>query len=116
MADQQNQAPKPKRDTILPERLMRRVLEGVGDVVDRKLGRTAEPGTGLSTDQIVQRMNMLIDARARNEKDRGRIAPHPLKLKMEWGTHSETPEEVTRRLETEILAAAIDHINDSRYR
>src|SRR4051812_39930266 len=116
MADQQNQAPKPKRDTILPERLMRRVLEGVGDVVDRKLGRTAEPGAALSTDQIVHRMNMLIDARARDEKGRGRIAPHHLKLKMEWGTHSETPEEVTKRLETEILAAAIDHINDSRYR
>jgi len=43
MADEQNQTPKPKRDTILPERLMRRVLEGVGDVVDRRLGRTAEP-------------------------------------------------------------------------
>ena len=32
------------------------------------------------------------------------------------GTHSETPPEVTQRLEAEILAAAIDHINDSRYR
>src|ERR1041385_2450409 len=116
MADQQNQTPKPKRDTILPERLMRRMLEGVGDVVDRKLGRTAEPGTGLSTDQIILRMNHLIDARVRDEKGRGRIAPHHLKLKMEWGTHSETPPEVTRRLETEVLAAAIDHINDSRYR
>ena len=116
MADQQNQAPKPKRETILPERLMRRVLEGVGDAVDRKLGRTAEPGTALSTDQIIARMNQLIDARARDEKGRGRIAPHHLKLKMEWGTHSETPPEVTKRLETELLAAAIDHINDSRYR
>ena len=116
MADQQNQTPKPKRDTILPERLMRRVLEGVGDVVDRKLGRTAEPGAALSTDQIILRMNHLIDARVRDEKGRGRIAPHHLKLKMEWGTHSETPPEVTKRLETEVLAAAIDHINDSRYR
>jgi hypothetical protein len=116
MADEQNQTPKPKRDTILPERLMRRVLEGVGDVVDRKLGRTAEPGTALSTDQIILRMNHLIDARVRDEKGRGRIAPHHLKLKMEWGTHSETPEEVTKKLETEVLAAAIDHINDSRYR
>ena len=116
MADQQNQSPKPKRDTILPERLMRRVLEGVGDVVDRKLGRTAEPGTALTTDQIITRMNHQIDARARDEKGRGRIAPHHLKLKMEWGTHSETPPEVTKKLETEILAAAIEHINDSRYR
>jgi hypothetical protein len=95
---------------------MRRVLEGVGDVVDRKLGRTVDPKTGLSTDQVIQRMNRMIDERVRNEKVRGRLAPHHLKLKVEWGTHSETPAEVTRRLETEILAAAIDHINDNRYR
>jgi len=116
MADGQNQPPKPKRETILPERIMRRVLEGVGDVVDRKLGRSAEPGAGLTTDQIILRMNRAIDGRVRDEKGKGRIAPHHLKLKMEWGTHSETPPEVTKRLETEILAAAIDHINDNRYR
>src|SRR6266853_2366797 len=116
MADEQDPTPKRRRDTILPERLMRRVLEGVGDVVDRKLGRTVDPRTGLTTDQLIARMNRMIDERVRNEKGQGRIAPHHLKLKVEWGTHSETPEEVTRRLETEILAAAIDHINDSRYR
>jgi len=116
MADEENPTPKRRRDTILPERLMRRVLEGVGDVVDRKLGRTVDPRTGLTTDQLIARMNRMIDERVRNEKGQGRIAPHHLKLKMEWGTHSDTPEEVTRRLETEILAAAIDHINDSRYR
>ena len=95
---------------------MRRVLEGVGEVVDRKLGRTADPRAGLTSDQVISRMNRLIDERVREEKGRGRIAPHHLKLKVEWGTHSDTPPEVTRRLETEILAAAIDHINDSRYR
>src|SRR3979409_2259693 len=115
MADEQNPS-KRRRDTILPERIMRRVLEGVGDAVDRKLGRTADPKSGLTTDQIILRMNRLIDERVRNEKGQGRIAPHHLKLKMEWGTHDETPEDVTRRLETEILAAAIDHINDNRYR
>src|SRR6266404_2937369 len=115
MADEQNPNPKRRRETILPERLMRRVLEGVGDVVDRKLGRTVDPKTGLTTDQLIQRMNRTIDERVRNEKG-GRTAPHHLKLKVEWGTHSETPEEVTRRLEREILAAAIDHINDNRYR
>ena len=116
MADEQNPPPKRRRDTILPERLMRRVLEGVGDVVDRKLGRTVDPKTGLTTDQLIQRMNRMIDERVRDEKGQGRIAPHHLSLKVEWGTHSETPPEVTRRLETEILAAAIDHINDNRYR
>src|SRR2546422_1382642 len=116
MADEQDPTPKRRRDTILPERLMRRVLEGVGDVVDRKLGRTVDPKTGLTTDQLIIRMNRMIDERVRNEPGQGRIAPHHLKLKLEWGTHSETPPEVTQRLETEILAAAIDHINDNRYR
>jgi hypothetical protein len=115
MADEQNPS-KRRRDTILPERIMRRVLEGVGDVVDRKLGRTIDPKSGLTTDQLINRMNRLIDERVREEKGQGRIAPHHLKLKVEWGTHSETPPEVTERLETEILAAAIDHINDNRYR
>src|SRR6266498_4481933 len=116
MADEENSPPKRRRDPILPERIMRRVLEGVGDVVDRKLRRNVDPRTPLSTDQVIQRLNRAIDERVRNQKGRGRIAPHHLKLKVEWGTHSETPEEVTRRLETEILAAAIDHINDNRYR
>lgn len=100
----------------MPERIMRRVLEGVGDVVDRKLGRTPDTETGYTTDHLIRRMNALIDERSRNDKSRGRIAPHHLKLKIEWGKHSETPPEMTKRLEHEILAAAIDHINDSRYR
>lgn len=95
---------------------MRRVLEGVGDVVDRKLGRTADTQSGVSSDHLIRRMNALIDERARQDQSRGRIAPHHLKLKIEWGKHSETPPEVTKRLETEVLAAAIDHINDNRYR
>lgn len=95
---------------------MRRVLEGVGDVVDRKLGRTPDTQTGITTDHLIRRMNALIDERVRNDQRRGRIAPHHLKLKIEWGKHSETAPEVTKRLEHEILAAAIDHINDNRYR
>jgi hypothetical protein len=116
MADEQNQTPKRRRDTVMPERLMRRVLEGVGDVVDRKLGRTPDTQTGITSEHLIRRMNALIDERARNDQRRGRIAPHHLKLKIEWGKHSETPPEVTKRLEHEILAAAIDHINDNRYR
>ena len=116
MADKQNPPPKRRRETVLPERLMRRVLEGVGDVVDRKLGRAVDPSTGLTSDQLIRRMNAQIDERVRNDARRGRIAPHHLKLKIEWGKHSETPPDVTRRLEAEVLAAAIDHINDCRYR
>ena len=116
MAREQKPAPKKKREEALPERLLRRVLEGMGDVVDRRFGRTVAPKGGLTTSQLIERMKKLIDERVRDEGRRGRIAPHFLKLKIEWGTHSEAPPEIIKDLEHEILVAAIDHINDHRYR
>jgi hypothetical protein len=105
-----------KRVEALPERILRRVFESMGDVVDRKFGRTVEPKSGLTTSQLTERMKRLIDERARDEGPKGRIAPHHLKLKVEWGTHSEAPPEILQELEHEVLAEAIDHINDHRYR
>jgi hypothetical protein len=116
MADEVNQPKKKKREEALPERLMRRVLESMGEVVDRKFGRTVAPKGGLTTSQLIERMKKTIDERVRDEGRSGRIAPHQLKLKVEWGTHSEAPAEIIKDLETEVLAAAIDHINDHRYR
>ncbi len=116
MTEEQKPATKKKREEALPERLLRRVLESMGDVVDRKFGRTIEPKGGLTTSQLIERMKRLIDERVRDEGRKGRIAPHHLKLKVEWGTHSEAPPEIIKDLEHEILAAAIDHINDHRYK
>jgi hypothetical protein len=116
MTEEQNPESKKKREEALPERLLRKVLENVGDVVDRKFGRTVEPKSGLTTSKLVERMKRLIDERVRDEGPKGRIAPHVMKLKLEWGTHSEAPPEILKDLEHEILAEAIDHINDHRYR
>jgi hypothetical protein len=110
------QTVKNKREEALPERLLRRVLEGMGGVVDRKLGRTVEPRSGLTTTKLIERMKRLVDERVRDEGNKGRIAPHHMVLKVEWGTHSEAPPEILRELKNEVLAAAIDHINDHRYR
>src|SRR4030095_73396 len=107
---------KKKREEALPERLLRRVLEGMGSVVDRRLGRTVEPRSGLTTSKLIERMKRLIDERVRDEGPKGRDAPHHLVLKVEWGTHSEAPPEILNDLKNEVLAAAIDHINDHRYR
>jgi hypothetical protein len=107
----------PKRDEALAERLLRRVLDRVGAVVDRSLGRVVEPQSGFTTTRLIERMNRLIDERVRDDPKRGgRIAPHLMKLKIEWGTHSEAPPEAVKELENEVLAAAIDHINDQRLR
>jgi hypothetical protein len=116
MTEEQKPNVKKKREEALPERLLRRVLESMGDVVDRKFGRTVAPKGGLTTSQLIDRMKKLIDERVRDEGRKGRIAPHHLKLKVEWGTHSDAPPEIIKDLEHEILAAAIDHINDHRYR
>lgn len=116
MKNPPDKKPENPQKEALPERLLRRVLEGVGDVVDRKLGRATLNQGGLTTSQLIERMKRLIDERARDEGRKGRFAPHLLKLKVEWGTHSEAPPELIKELEHEILAAAIDHINDSRYR
>jgi hypothetical protein len=105
-----------KKREALPERLLRRVLESMGDVVDRKFGRTVEPKGGLTTSKLVDRMKRLIDERVRDEGHKGRVAPHHMVLKVEWGTHSEAPPEILNDLQNEILAAAIDHINDHRYK
>jgi hypothetical protein len=110
------QGGKKRREEALPERILRRVLEGMGDVVDRRFGRTVEPRTGLTTSKLIERMKRLIDERVRDEGNKGRIAPHHLILKVEWGTHSEAPPEILYELKNEVLAAAIDHINDHRYR
>ena len=110
------ETPKNLRQEALPERLLRRVLEGMGDVVDRKFGRTVDPRSGLTTSKLIDRMKRLIDERVRDEGRKGRIAPHHLVLKVEWGTHSEAPPEILNELKNEVLAAAIDHINDHRYR
>src|SRR5687768_4135858 len=111
-----NEGEKKRREEALPERILRRVLEGMGDVVDRRFGRTVEPRSGLTTSKLIERMKKLIDERVRDEGRRGRIAPHHLVLKVEWGTHSEAPPEILHDLKNEVLAAAIDHINDHRYR
>jgi hypothetical protein len=105
-----------KREEALPERLLRRVFEGFGAAVDRGLGRGATSSqSGLTTTALIERMKRLIDERVRDEGQGQRIAPHLLKLKVEWGTHSEAPPEIIQELEHEVLASAIDYINDNRY-
>jgi hypothetical protein len=113
-----NKPNQPPRDQAKVERLFRRLFDGMGAALDRKLGRETVVATegGMTTARLIERMRRLIDERVRQDRKLGRIAPHLLKLKIEWGTHSETPPAAIKDLEHEILAAAIDYINDARLR
>ncbi len=109
--------PEKKRDEALAERLLRRMLSGMGTVVDKKLGRVADTQSVFTTAKLIERMKRLIDERKRaDDKQGGYIVPHHLNLKIEWGTHSEAPPESITEIEHEVLAAAIDYINDQRLR
>jgi hypothetical protein len=105
-----------KATTALPERLIRRVLEGMGEVVDRRLGRAVDLKSGVTTSMLVAQTRKTITENLRDEGRKGKIAPHALKLKVEWGTFSEANPETIEDVEHEILAAAIDFVNDHRYR
>ena len=61
MAEEPKSPTPKKREEALPERLLRKVLENMGDVVDRKFGRTVEPKSGLTTTKLIERMKRSID-------------------------------------------------------
>lgn len=105
-----------RRDETLVERLLHRALESLGRAVDRRFGLAPETSNQMTTSLLIERMRRLIDERIIEDERRGRIAPHLMKLKIEWGTHTNAPEEALEELKHEVLAAAIDHINDQRLR
>jgi hypothetical protein len=98
------------------ESLVRRALENMGSALDKKLGSKEEGLNRKVSGDVLERMKRQMDEMVVDRGSEGRIAPHLLRLKIEWGKYSATPSEVLTGLEHQILVAAIDHINDNRYR
>ncbi|HEX8734627.1 MAG TPA: FHA domain-containing protein, partial [Pyrinomonadaceae bacterium] len=55
------------------------------------------------------------DSKVRDLGENGRFVPHSIKLKMQWDKFSTDAEAALEKLQNELHAAAIDHINDNRY-
>lgn len=110
MADKQ-----PASRGITPDWLVRGVLTKVGDMFDRLTGRGWKPSSTLATSELIERLKALLDSEARDEVSGCKFVPNNIKLKMQWDKFSTDSDEGMRRLETELLAAAVDHINDQRY-
>ena len=108
------QAPAPQKK-LTPDWFVRGVLSRIGDTFDRLTGRDWKPTSSLATSELIERMKRLLDAETRETEGKGRFVPHNIKLKMQWDKFSTDAEEELKRLEYELLAAAIDHINDNRY-
>lgn len=104
----------PVKKSFSPDWLVRGVLTKIGDIFDNLTGRGWKPSSNLATSELIERLKRLLDAEMR-EDGKGRFVPHNVKLKMQWDKFSTDGEAGLKKLENELLIAAIDYINDNRY-
>ena len=98
-----------------PDWLVQGILTKVGDFFDNLTGRKWKPSSSLATSELIERLKKLLDAEVKDSGEQGKFVPHNLKLKMQWDKFSTDSETALKKLENELLIAAIDHINDNRY-
>ncbi len=91
------------------------VLTKLGDTFDRFTGRGWNPSSSLATSELVEKLKFLLDSEVREFENQGKFVPHIIKLKMQWNKFSTESETELTKLEHELHAAAIDHINDKLY-
>ncbi|MDQ3179559.1 MAG: FHA domain-containing protein [Acidobacteriota bacterium] len=100
---------------ISPDWLVSGVLTKLGETFDRLTGRNWKPSSSLATSQLSEKLKKLLDAEVKDLGDKGQFVPHNIKLKMQWDKFSTDADSALKKLEYELLTAAIDHINDKRY-
>ena len=105
----------PTKKRLSPDWFVRGILTRLGEAFDRFTGRNWKPSSSLATSQLIEKLKALLDAEVIESGEKGRIVPHHIKLKMQWDKFSADAEESLKKLETELITAAIDHINDRRY-
>ena len=113
----ENNAPATKKSISL-DWLVRGTLTKLGDMFDAFLGRSWKPASSLATSELIERLKKLLDSEAKDLDGNGRFVPHHIQLKMQWdkfSVDSESVEKSLKKLENELLVAAVDHINDRRY-
>lgn len=107
--------PQIPKKSITPDWLVQGTLTRIGDTLDRLTGRHWRPSSSLATSGLIERMKMLLDREAKENEEGQKFVPHNIKLKMQWDKFSTDSEENIRKLEYELLTAAVDHISDNRY-
>ncbi len=95
--------------------LVQGVLTKLGDTFDRLTGRGWNPSSGLATSKLTEKLKLLLDSEVKDLGKEGKFVPHVITLKIQWGKFSTDSEKDLRKLEYELHASAIDHINDRLY-
>jgi len=100
---------------LSPDWFVRGVLTRLGEIFDRFTGRNWKSSSSLATSELIEKLKLLLDAEVEDEGEKGKFVPHNLKLLMQWDKFSTDSEIALKKLESELLTAAVDHINDNRY-
>ena len=95
--------------------LFQGVLTKIGDAVDKFTGRRYVASSSLATSELIERIKKLLDAEAISVPGKGTMVPHNIRLKVQWDKFATDSESLIGQLETELLTATIDHINNSLY-
>lgn len=104
-----------KEKSVNADWFVQGILSKIGDVFDRMTGRGSGKGSSLSTSELNERLKSLLDSEVKDFGEKGKFVPHNIKLKMQWNKFSTDSEAALKKLENELLTAAIDHINDNLY-
>jgi len=107
--------PQTSKKSITPDWLVQGALTRIGDMFDKLTGRSWKPASSLATSGLIERLKMLLDSEIKVDEDGRRFVPHNITLKMQWDKFSTDAEDALKRLENELLTAAVDHISDNRY-
>ncbi|MBX7169391.1 MAG: FHA domain-containing protein [Pyrinomonadaceae bacterium] len=91
------------------------ILAKIGDIFDKMTGRGWQNASSLTTSELSERLKKLLDSEVKDFGAKGKFVPHHINLKMQWNKFSTDSEDALKKLEYELLAAAIDHINDNLY-
>lgn len=108
-------SPQNSKKSISPDWFVQGALTRIGDTLDRLTGRRWRPSSSLATSGLIERMKMLLEREIKENAEGQKFVPHNIKLKMQWDKFSTDSEENLRKLEHELLTAAVDHISDNRY-
>ena len=107
--------PQTPKKSITPDWFVQGALTRIGDTLDMLTGRRWRPSSSLATSGLIERMKMLLDREMKKDQEGRSFVPHNIKLKMQWDKFSTDSEESLKKLEHEMLTAAVDHISDNRY-
>ena len=110
-----NENPTPAKKSFSFDWLVRGTLAKLGTMFDELTGRNWKPASSLATSEIVERLKFMLDSEAEDLGVKGKFVPHNIKLLMQWDKFSTDASDSLKKLENELLTAAIDHINDRRY-